>query len=201
MQQPLTTDQLIELSKVAIEEYRFQVKLNNDRLLHLTVFNIAVLSAGAGLLKVDSSRLGNLLVATIFVAGFCTSLIGALAVGTFHRYYRRTVHRRTGYEELLGLAQARELPNGGRADLSIGTTGSHAERHRILTQTEAWVQTPLGHLQRGWRFPTDAEHTRGTASPRSHRRHRARTRALAETLTLCDRSTNRTGPILCPPLA
>jgi len=122
VQPTLNTDQLIDLYKVAIEEYRFQVKLNNDRLLHLTVFNVAFLSAGAGLLKVGDSKLGDFLVATIFVAGFCTSLIGALAVRTLHRYYRRTVYRRTVYEELLGLTQARELPNGGRADLALGTT-------------------------------------------------------------------------------
>jgi hypothetical protein len=144
VQPTLTTDQLIELYKVAVEEYRFQVKLNNDRLLHLTVFNIAVLSAGAGLLKVGGSRLGNALVATIFIAGFCTSLIGALAVGTFHKYYRRTVHRRTVYEDLLGLAHTRELPSGERGDLAIGTTDSHQERLKILTQTEEWIQRPLG---------------------------------------------------------
>jgi hypothetical protein len=141
---PLTPEQLLELYKVAIEEYRFQVKLNSDRLLHLTVFNIAVLSAGAGLVKVGGSKLGNWLVAAIFLAGFCTCLIGARAVRTSHQYYRRTVHRKTVYEELLGLTQARELPNGGTADLAIGTTDSHADRHRILSQTEEWVNRPLG---------------------------------------------------------
>jgi hypothetical protein len=129
-----------------VEEYRFQVKLNNDRLLHLTIFNIALLSAGAGLVKVGGSKLGSLLVATIFLAGICTSVIGAHAVRTFHEYYRRTVHRKTVYEELLGLTQPRELPNGGFADLAIGTTGSHVDRHKILTQTEEWVRRPLGLL-------------------------------------------------------
>jgi hypothetical protein len=144
VQSPLSTEQLIDLYKVAIEEYRFQVKLNNDRLLHLTVFNVAILSAGAGLLKVSGSRLGNGLVATIFIAGFCTSLIGVRAVSTFHQYYRRAVHKRSVYEEILGLTQARELPNGGRADLAIGTTDSHAERNSILSSTEDWVRRPLG---------------------------------------------------------
>jgi hypothetical protein len=140
----LSRDQLLELYKVAIEEYRFQVKLNNDRLLHLAVFNIAILSAGAGLLKVSSGRLGSALVATIFLAGFCTSSISARAVSTFHKYYRRTVHRKAVYEEILGLTEPLDLPNGGRADLSIGTTESQGERHEILTQTEAWVRRPLG---------------------------------------------------------
>ena len=144
MQPTLTPEQLIDLYKVAIEEYRFQVTLNNDRLLHLTVFNVAVLSAGAGLLKVEGGRLGNALVATIFIAGLLTSLIGALAVGTFHRYYRRTVHKRVVYEELLGLEQIRDLPNGGRANLVIGTTDADSERHKILTQTENWIRRPLG---------------------------------------------------------
>ena len=142
----LKAEQLLELYKIAIEEYRFQVKLNNDRLLHLTVFNIAVLSAGAGLLKVGGPRLGNLFVANIFVAGFCTSVIGARAVRTFHQYYRRTVYKKTVYEELLGLTEARELPNGVRADLAIGTTESHAERQKILTQTEAWLCRPVSNL-------------------------------------------------------
>jgi hypothetical protein len=144
VQPTLTTDELLDLYKVAIEEYRFQVKLNNDRLLHLTVFNIAVLSAGAGLLKVGGPRLGNLLVATIFLAGCCTSVIGARAARTFHQYYRRTVYKKTVYEELLGLTEPRELPNGVRADLAIGTTDSHKERQKILTQTEDWVSRPLG---------------------------------------------------------
>ena len=42
------------------------------------------------------------------------------------------------------LSQARELPNGGTADLAIGTTDSHADRHRILAETEQWVRRPLG---------------------------------------------------------
>jgi hypothetical protein len=61
-----------------------------------------------------------------------------------HEYYRRTVHKRTVYEDLLGLAHARELPSGGRGDLAIGTTDSHEERHKILATTEAWVHRPLG---------------------------------------------------------
>ena len=146
MHPTLKTEQLLDLYKVAIEEYRFQVKLNNDRLLHLTVFNVAVLSAGAGLLKVGGARLGNALVATIFIAGFCTSLIGALAVRTFHQYYRRTVHRRAVYEELLGLTQICDLPSGAQANLAISTTDSDSERHKILTQTEDWVRRPLGTL-------------------------------------------------------
>jgi hypothetical protein len=92
---------------------------------------------------VGGSRLGNWLVAAIFFAGFCTCLIGASAARTSHQYYRRTVYRKTVYEELLGLTQARELPNGGTADLAIGTTDSQAERHRILSQTEEWVRRPL----------------------------------------------------------
>jgi hypothetical protein len=139
-----TPEQLIDLYKVAIEEYRFQVKLNNDRLLHLTVFNIAILSAGAGLLKVSGSRVGNALVAAIFIAGLCTSLIGMRSVQTLHRYYRRTVYKKTVYEELLGLTQRVDLPNGGTADLSIGTTDSHGDRNAILTQTEEWVRRPVG---------------------------------------------------------
>ena len=144
MHPTLTTEHLIELYKTAIEEYRFQVRLNNDRLLHFTVFNIAVLSVGAGLLKVGGSRTANALVAAIFIAGFVTSLIGALAIRTFHQYYRRTIHRKTVYEELLGLTQTRELPDGNHADLAIGTTNSQLERHKILTQTEEWVCRPLG---------------------------------------------------------
>ena len=144
MQPELKPEQLIDLYKVAIEEYRFQVKLNNDRLLHLTVFNVAVLSAGAGLLKVSGSRVGNILVAAIFIAGLCTSFIGARSVSTLHRYYRRTVYRKTVYEELLGLTQRIDLPNGGSADLSIATTDSHGDRNAILTQTEDWVRRPVG---------------------------------------------------------
>src|SRR5271154_1925107 len=136
----------MELYKVSIEEYRFQVKLNNDRLLHLAVFNVAIFSAAAGLLKLGGSSFANLLVAAIFLAGCFTSAIGANSIRTFHQYYRRTVHKKTVYEELLGLTQSNELPNGGRASLAIGTTESHADRHEIVTQTEDWVRRPISHL-------------------------------------------------------
>ena len=139
-------EQLIELYKIAIDEYRFQVKLNNDRLLHFAVFNVAVLSAGIGLLKLNSgSRFGNLLVASIFIAGCCTSCIGALAIQKFHGYYRRTVYKKAVYEELLGLNQSYDLPNGGRSSLAIGTTESHGDLHEILTRTEDWVRRPIPH--------------------------------------------------------
>ena len=143
----LPREQLIELYKIAIDEYRFQVKLNNDRLLHFAVFNVAVLSAGVGLLKLeDGSGFGNLLVAAIFIAGCCTSCIGAVTIPTFHGYYRRTVHKKAVYEELLGLNQSHDLPNGGQASLAIGTTESHADLHEILARTEDWVRRPIASL-------------------------------------------------------
>jgi hypothetical protein len=60
-----STDQLIDLYKVAVEEYRFEVKLNWERVMYHLTLNSALVSIATGLLKI-----GGTPEADLFVAGF-----------------------------------------------------------------------------------------------------------------------------------
>lgn len=134
--EPLSRDQLLDLYKIAIDEYRFEVKLGWDRTMYYLVFNSAAISVGAGLIRLDSRPI-SALVASLFTIGCLTSLIGYLTTGKSHEYYRRTVVKKTLIEDLLGLTAA--IPGYSGHTLTIGTTAGQADHVQILQNTEAWV--------------------------------------------------------------
>jgi hypothetical protein len=73
---PLSIDQLFNLYKIAIEEYRFEVKLNWDRTAYYITLNSGLIAIATGLLKVGGVRSVNLVIAGMFLIGLVTSLIG-----------------------------------------------------------------------------------------------------------------------------
>jgi hypothetical protein len=137
-----STAELLELYKIAIDEYRFEVRLNWDRTTYHLILNSGLISIATGLLKVGSVAIVNLFVAGVFFVGFCASLIGIKAITQGHRYYRRTIVKKTLIEDLLGLT----LPNQEypmRHSLSVGTTHGHAEYLQILHNTDTWLRRGL----------------------------------------------------------
>lgn len=146
---------LFDLYKIAVEEYRFEVKLNTDRMIHYLVFNAAVLSVGAGLLKAGGSPLTTGFVLLLFAAGIPTAVLGVRAVKKGHEYYRRAVYKKTLIEAMLGLHRparesgSEELQRLGAsllypgATLAIATTAGHAEVAQILGSPEVWIRRPL----------------------------------------------------------
>ena len=135
---PLDHDQLLELYKVAVDEYRFEVKLGWDRAMYYMVFNTAIISVGTGLLKLENPRANQWLVAAIFLVGVCSSFIGRTAVRKGHEYYRRTVVKKTLLEDMLGLTSpVPEYPS--RHTLAVGTTTGQEEHLKILHDPEEWV--------------------------------------------------------------
>jgi len=44
-------DELFTLYRIAIDEYRFEVKLNTDRMMHYVIFNSAIITVAHGPLK------------------------------------------------------------------------------------------------------------------------------------------------------
>jgi hypothetical protein len=95
-----------------------------------------------GLLKVGSEPVVDLFVAGVFAVGFVASLIGIKAIWQGHRYYRRTVVKKTLLEDLLGLTIPAEECSA-RHTLAIGTTGGQAEHLQILHNTEVWLSRGL----------------------------------------------------------
>jgi hypothetical protein len=139
---PLSPDKIWGLYKIAIDEYRLEVKLGWDRAMYCVVFNSAIISVAAGLLKLESAPLVYVFIAGTFVLGFFTSLMGIRAIAKSHEYYRRTVVKKTLIEDILGLT----APLAGyprRHTLTIGTTAGQEECLRILYDSENWMGRPL----------------------------------------------------------
>ena len=135
----VSRSELFELYRIALEEYRFEVKLNNDRKIHYLVFNAAIFSTGTGLWKIGGVRAVDAFVAVIFLVGVFAAYLGATAVKRGHEYYRRTVYKKALIEDLLGLHQP--IPDHASATLAITTTKGHAEVVRMLNDPEAWLDT------------------------------------------------------------
>ncbi len=103
MAQDLSTDHLIDLYKIAIDEYRFEVKLNWDRTVFYLTLNSGLIAIATGLLKVEGRSFLNLIVAGVFFIGLCVSWIGIRRVRRGHDYYRRTIVKKTLLEDRLGV--------------------------------------------------------------------------------------------------
>jgi hypothetical protein len=150
--EPLTTDQLLGLYKVAIDEYRFEVKLNWDRTAYHLTLNSGLLAVATGLLKVGGASFVDLFVAVVFFIGICAAIIGINTIKTGHEYYRRTIVKIKLFEDQLDLTKPLEgyqsLPT-----LSIGTTTGQREHHQIVHNTEEWVKRfRLGSVKSGILF-------------------------------------------------
>lgn len=125
----------MDLYKIAVDEYRFQVKLNWDRTVYYMVLDTAIISVATGLLKLGNSPVLYLLIAAIFALGLGAAIVGIAAVKKGHQYYRRTVVRKTLLEDLLGLTKPLEgYPV--RHTLSIGSTAGQNEHMEVLHNTE-----------------------------------------------------------------
>jgi hypothetical protein len=138
----LSADQLLALYKIAIEEYRFEVRLNWDRTAYYLTLNSGLLAIATGLLKLGSVPVANLVVAGVFFIGLCTSVIGIKNIKKGHEYYRRTVVKKTLFEEQLGLTRPSE-DYAGRPTMAIATTLGQDEHLQILHNTQEWLNRPL----------------------------------------------------------
>ena len=121
MPESLSTDQLFTLYKIALEEYRFQVRLNWDRTTYHLTLNSGLIAIATGLLKLGSPSRVNLAVAAVFFIGMCASAIGIKTIRKGHEYYRRTVVKKTLLEDQLGLTKPLEN-YAGAPTLAVGTT-------------------------------------------------------------------------------
>ena len=129
---------LFDLYKLAIDEYRFEVRLGWDRSVYFLVINSGILSVATGLMKADSSRWTSFFVAGIFLLGFATSVMGVLSVRKSHEYYRRTIVKKTFIEFSLGLTKpAHELYPA--MTLAVGTTEGQVDHATILGSPDEYV--------------------------------------------------------------
>ncbi len=133
--------QLFDLYKIAVEEYRFEVRLGWDRANYFLVLNSAILAVATGLLKADNPPFVYVFVSLLFFFGATTSIAGALSIAKAHEYYRKTIVKKTAIEERLGLNNA--LPEMHESfNLAIGTTRGQNDRMLILNDPEKWMARP-----------------------------------------------------------
>lgn len=118
-----TRDELLDLYKVAVDEYRFQVSLNWDRSKYFLAFNTAVIGVGAGLVNAGKTLATPLLVG-IFAVGLAAAALSAIAVELQHEYYRTTRDR------MLALAVELEIGTRGVA----ATPGARRERNTFVVR-------------------------------------------------------------------
>lgn len=75
-------EDLRRLYALAIEEYRFQLTLNNQRFQWFTTLDVAMLTVGTGLFRLSEKNDGHLLTALVFGVG---ALIAVFTMFTYSR--------------------------------------------------------------------------------------------------------------------
>lgn len=116
-------EELVDLYKIAVDEYRFQVNLNWDRSKYFLAFNTAVIGVGTGLVKIGNTLATPLLVG-IFAVGLAAAALSAIAVNLQHGYYRST------RDQMLALAAKLDIEAWGVAS----TPGIRKERDTLLSR-------------------------------------------------------------------
>jgi hypothetical protein len=140
--EPLSQDRLTDLYRIAIDEYRFEVRLGWDRTTYFLILNGGILTAATGLLKLENSPAVDLFIALLFALGCATSIIGAKSITKSHQYYRRTVVQKTVIENLLGLNDS--IPGMTTPlRLAVGTTTGQHDHVQILSNPDEWVARKL----------------------------------------------------------
>lgn len=126
-------DKLLQLYKVAIEEYRFQVTLNWQRSQYYFVLNAALIAAGGSLLgQGDRSRP---FAAILFGIGLVAVILSLLVTRTQHSYYQSARENLKDLEKRLGFV-----------DFGIRTTPSQGSRRKRLATVTTFNNVMLSLL-------------------------------------------------------
>jgi hypothetical protein len=140
----ISRQELLDLYKMLIDEYRFQVKLNSDRTQIYLVLNAAILTAGTGLLKLGlPNTLTAIVIAAIFLVGSRVAQIAVRAVKQGHEYYRAIVYKKTLVEDLLGRHRQIDGYSYEGATLALETTTGMSNEREILDDAQAWLTRPM----------------------------------------------------------
>ena len=99
--------------------------------------NIALLAAVATLLRIDSESW--LPLALVSFVGILALSLGTSTIDEGHRYYQRTVWKKTFIEELMGLSESIRTHQGQPGTLAIATTKSQEDTNYILNDRDAWL--------------------------------------------------------------
>lgn len=143
----LTRDELFDLYKIAIDEYRFEVDLNWQRTKYFCVLNAAIIAIATGLIKIGEPENNiSIFISMIFFVGIITSRLGIVSIRQGEIYYHRTIHKKTLIERELGLFDIKSSHEKTPIDLTISTTPGMDKRDDILEQPAEYLKR--GHFKR-----------------------------------------------------
>ena len=125
---------LLELYKIAIDEYRFQVTLNWNRTQYYLGLNVGIIGIATGILELSEGDAG-FLTAGLYLAGVVCALLSLAAVRVQHGYYRTARDHKARIEERLRLG-----------DLRLGTTPGMGSAITRLGKVTTFNGTLLGIL-------------------------------------------------------
>lgn len=108
----ISREQLGELYRLTMDEYRFQVSLNWQRTQYLLVLNVGILGVGTGLLGVDSSHTATF-TGMIFSIGALLAMFSIRVIRIQHSYYRDTRATKIRLEDELEIADLAPRPTRG----------------------------------------------------------------------------------------
>src|SRR5438105_15883899 len=92
-------EELLDQYKIAVEEYRFQVKLNADRSRDYVVVNSAIIASGVAL---PGQARWPMLAGTVFSMGLLVAVLAVMGTNTQHGYYRDARNEKKQLAERLG---------------------------------------------------------------------------------------------------
>lgn len=130
---------LLKLYAIAVDEYRFQVNLNWERMKFYLSLNLILLGLGAGFLNLQEPSRYNPLIAAFFVAAMLCCILGVLAIQKSKRYYQLTIFKKTLVEDQLNLLERLRGYPSSLATLGLLTTDGMADAVSILQDTENWL--------------------------------------------------------------
>lgn len=85
---------MLELYKVILDEYRFQVNLNWERNKFYVLLNSGLITATCGLLRIPGFKFAEFLTLPLFALGLLCSWIGLVTLLKGVEYRRRIVYRK-----------------------------------------------------------------------------------------------------------
>ena len=134
--------ELLDLYKISIDEYRFQVTLNWQRTQYYFTVNTAVIAVAASILKLSGAEgwLPPLIVGALFALGVLTARLARRMIARGHTYYRRAVYKKTLIEHLLGRFQPVGDYGHAAANLAVATTENMIEAEAILKDPKRYSE-------------------------------------------------------------
>ncbi len=94
--------ELLELYKLALDDYRFQVQLNQSRSQYFLVLNIGIIGVASGIVSMASGPFASL-VALIYVVGALFCVFSIIALHVQRKFYKSARDQKKRFEDMLGL--------------------------------------------------------------------------------------------------